>query len=79
MEASAIFIIAHLRGLNAVMVCAVSGNLVENDVIYEDVNYGSVQGWENAIQVALEGIASVREAREQAPNYFNRSQTYAHS
>ena len=56
MEASAIFVIAHLRGLKAAMVCAVSGNLVENDVIYEDVNYGLVQGWENAIQAALEGI-----------------------
>lgn len=56
MEASALFTIAHLRGLKAAMVCAVSGNLLTSDVIYEGVNQGLVQGWEDAIQVALEGI-----------------------
>jgi len=56
MEASAIFTVAYLRGLAAGMVCAVSGNLVTDDVIYEGVNTGLVQGWEDAISVALEAI-----------------------
>jgi uridine phosphorylase len=56
MESSAIFTIAHLRGLKAATVCAVSGNLVTDDVVYEGVNQGLVRGWEDAIDVALEGI-----------------------
>jgi uridine phosphorylase len=56
MESSAIFIVAHKRGLKAAMVSAVSGNLVTGDVVYEGVNEGLVQGWEDAIAVTLEGI-----------------------
>jgi uridine phosphorylase len=56
MESSAIFTIAHLRGLKAAMVCAVSGNLVTDDVVYVGENTGLIQGWEDAIDVALEGI-----------------------
>lgn len=56
MESAAIFTIAHLRGLKAAMVCAVSGNLVTDEVIYEGENPGLVHGWEDAITVALEGI-----------------------
>jgi uridine phosphorylase len=56
MESSAIFTIAHLRGLKAAMVCAVSGNLVTDDVVYVGENTGLIRGWEDAIDVALEGI-----------------------
>jgi uridine phosphorylase len=56
MESSAIFTVAHLRGLKAAMICAVSGNLITGDVIYEGVNERLVQGWEDAINVALEAI-----------------------
>lgn len=56
MESSAINTIAHMRGLKAGMVCAVSGNLLTGEVIYEEVNHGLVQGWEDAILVALEAI-----------------------
>jgi uridine phosphorylase len=56
MESSAIFIIAHKRGLKAAMVCAVSGNLVTGDVVYEEENRGLIKGWEDAIAVTLEGI-----------------------
>ena len=56
MESSAIFTIAQLRGLKAAMVCAVSGNLVTDDVVYEGENVGLIRGWEDAIAVALEGI-----------------------
>jgi uridine phosphorylase len=61
MESSAIFTIAHLRGLVAGMVCAVSGNLVTDEVVYEGENTGLVQGWEDAISVALEGIYRYHE------------------
>lgn len=57
MEASAIYTIANMRGLKAGMVCAVSGNLVTNDVIYDRPNTGLVQGWEDAITIALEAIS----------------------
>lgn len=56
MEASAIYTVANMRGLKAGMVCAVSGNLVTNDVIYDRPNTGLVQGWEDAINIALEAI-----------------------
>ncbi len=56
MEASALFTIATMRGLKAGMVCAVSGNLLTNEVIYDRPNAGLVQGWEEAIEIALEGI-----------------------
>lgn len=56
MESAALFVIASLRGLVAGMVCAVSGNLVTDEVVYEGENVGLVRGWEDAIDVALEGI-----------------------
>ncbi len=56
MESSAIFTVAYLRGLVAGMVCAVSGNLVTDEVVYEGENTGLIRGWEDAIDVALEGI-----------------------
>lgn len=62
MESSAIYTIAHRRGLKAAMVCAVSGNLVTGEVVYEEVNEGLIQGWEDAIQVALEGIVRYEAA-----------------
>lgn len=56
MESSAIYTIATLRGLKAGMVCAVSGNLLTKEVVYDRVNQGLVQGWEDAIQIALDAI-----------------------
>ena len=56
MESSAINILAQMRGLKASMVCAVSGNLYTGDLIYDRENTGLVQGWEDAIITALEGI-----------------------
>lgn len=56
MESSALYTIAHLRGLKAGMVCAVSGNLLTSEVIYDRVNTGLIQGWEDAIVIALEAI-----------------------
>jgi uridine phosphorylase len=56
MEASAVYTVATMRGLKAGMVCAVSGNLLTGDVIYDRPNTGLVQGWEDAIRIALEAI-----------------------
>ena len=56
MESSVLYIITHMRGLKAAMICAVSSNLATNDFIYEGVNTGLVKGWENEIKVVLEAI-----------------------
>ena len=64
MESSAIFTIAHLRKLSAAMVCAVSYNYTAPDEIdYEGVNHALRKGWDNAIDVALEGIRKYEAAR----------------
>lgn len=57
MESAAIFTIAHLRGLHAAMVCAVSYNFsAPEEIDYEGENTALAVGWDNAIDVALEGI-----------------------
>lgn len=56
MESSALFIVARLRGLRAAMVCAVSGNLVTNDVVYGAANDRLATGWDHSIDVALETV-----------------------
>ncbi|CAB4765248.1 MAG: nucleoside phosphorylase [Actinobacteria bacterium] len=56
MESSALFIVARLRGLRAAMVCAVSANLVTNDVVYGRPNTRLAVGWEHSIDVALEAV-----------------------
>ena len=67
MESSAIFTIAHLRGLFAAMVCAVSYNYTRpGEVDFEGENHALVTGWDNAIAVALEAIARY-EADENMP------------
>ncbi len=57
MESAAIFTIAHLRSLHAAMVCAVSYNYTApDDIDYAGENTALATGWDNAIDVALEGI-----------------------
>jgi uridine phosphorylase len=56
MESAALYVLAHMRRLKAGMVAAVSGNLYTNELIYDRENTGLVQGWEDAIIIALEGI-----------------------
>lgn len=63
MESTAIYTIATMRGLKAGMVCAVSGNLVQNEVIYDQVNTRLVQGWEDAILIVLEAIYKYEESK----------------
>lgn len=81
MESSAINTIAHMRGLKSSMVCAVSGNLTTGEVIYDQVNHGLVQGWEDAILVALEAIhlyeeQGLQELSERYLPEFDYSQRY---
>jgi uridine phosphorylase len=61
MESAAIFTIAHLRGLKAAMIAAVSANLVTSDFDYTGENEPLVQGWENEIEIALESIVRYEE------------------
>jgi uridine phosphorylase len=56
MESSALFIVARLRGLRAGMICAVSANLVTNDVVYGRPNQRLATGWEHSISAALEAV-----------------------
>ena len=82
MESSALYTIAHMRGLQAGMVCAVSGNLLTADVIYDRVNTGLIQGWEDAIVIALEAIhryetGGYRAIGEQYQPEFDYAKRYA--
>ncbi|MHB1654596.1 MAG: nucleoside phosphorylase [Desulfitobacteriaceae bacterium] len=56
MECSAIFTVAHVRKLKAASICAVSGNLVTGEVVYEVENTRLVDGWDKEIKVVLESI-----------------------
>lgn len=56
MESSAIFTVAHLRGLRAGMICSVSANLVTGDAEYhhEGADPRLARGWDDSIDIALE-------------------------
>ncbi|MDA8226717.1 nucleoside phosphorylase [Desulfosporosinus lacus] len=56
MESSAIYTVAHVRKLKAACICAVSGNLITGEVVYEKENTRLVEGWDKEIKVVLESI-----------------------
>ncbi|GFN23714.1 nucleoside phosphorylase [Thermanaeromonas sp. C210] len=64
MESSAIFTVAHVRRCKAASICAISGNLVTGEVIYEKENERLVEGWEKEIQVVLEAIYTYEQRRK---------------
>lgn len=64
MESSALFTVCHVRHVRGAMISAVSGNLVENDVIYEKTNDGLVLGWEHEIQVVLDAIEKLEAEKK---------------
>ncbi|QGP93635.1 Uridine phosphorylase [Neomoorella glycerini] len=64
MESSAIFTVAYLRRCKAASICAVSGNLVTGEVIYETENTRLVEGWEKEIKVVLEAIYAYERQRQ---------------
>lgn len=56
MESSALYTIAHLRGVRAATICGTSGNLTTGEVIYETKNEKLYEAWNQEIQIALETI-----------------------
>jgi uridine phosphorylase len=54
MEASALYVVARLRGLRAGMICSCSSNLVAGASLYDDVHTALRSGWMNSIEAALE-------------------------
>jgi uridine phosphorylase len=54
MEASAIYIIARLRGLRAGMICSCSSNLVSGKSLYDGTHDALKKGWMFSIEAALE-------------------------
>ena len=54
MEASALYIVARLRGLRAGMVCACSSNLVDGASLYSGTKADLQAGWMRSIEAALE-------------------------
>lgn len=64
MESSALYTVCHRRGVKGAMISAVSGNLVQDDVVYETFNTGLAEGWENEIKVVLEAIVKIDAERK---------------
>ena len=54
MEASAMYVVARLRGLRAGMICSCSSNLVGGASLYDDVHDALKNGWMRSIEAALE-------------------------
>lgn len=54
MEASAMFVVARLRGVRAGMICAASSNLYDGTSLYSGVKDALKEGWMRSIEAALE-------------------------
>ncbi|NLC88842.1 MAG: nucleoside phosphorylase [Clostridiaceae bacterium] len=65
MEASAIYTIAHLRGVRAACICGCSGNLTNAEVIYTKKNEKLAEAWDKEIQVVLETIYRLEQMKQQ--------------
>jgi uridine phosphorylase len=59
MEASAIYVVARLRGLRAAMICSCSSNLVAGASLYDNVHEALKNGWMRSIEAALETAVSL--------------------
>ena len=64
MEASALFTVAHVRGVKAACICGVSGNLKTGEVIYQEKNKKLAEAWEKEIQVVLESIYQFEQNKQ---------------
>lgn len=60
MEASALYVVAKLRGLRAGMVCACSSNLVDGASLYDERNAALKDGWMRSIEAALETAVELK-------------------
>lgn len=56
MESSAIFTVAHVRGLQAASMFGVSSNLKTGEFIYDKENVALTEAWDKEIQIVLETI-----------------------
>ena len=52
------------KEVKGAMISAVSGNLVNAEVIYETENRGLAQGWEHEISVVLESLYRIDQSRK---------------
>ncbi|GIG53485.1 nucleoside phosphorylase [Demequina activiva] len=59
MEASAMYVVARLRGLRAGMICACSSNLVAGESLYDEGNARLKDGWMASIEVALDAAVNL--------------------
>jgi uridine phosphorylase len=59
MEASALYVVARLRGLRAGMICSCSSNLVSGASLYDNVHEALKRGWMHSIEAALETAVSL--------------------
>jgi uridine phosphorylase len=59
MEASAMYVVARLRGLRAAMICSCSSNLVAGASHYDNVHEALKNGWMRSIEAALETAVSL--------------------
>ena len=63
MESSALYTIAHLRGVKAATINGTSGNLTNAEVIYTKKNERLYDAWEKEIQVVLETIYRMEQKK----------------
>ena len=54
MEASALFVVARMRGVRAGMICSTSSNLYDGTSLYSGVKEALKAGWMRSIEAALE-------------------------
>jgi len=59
MEASAMYVVARLRGLRAGMICSCSSNLVSGASLYDNVHEALKNGWMYSIEAALETVVNL--------------------
>lgn len=65
MESSALYTIAHLRGVRAATINGTSGNLTNAEVIYTKKNEKLYDAWEQEIQIVLETIYRMEQQEGQ--------------
>lgn len=64
MESSALYTVAHMRGVRAATINGTSGNLTNAEVIYTRKNERLHEAWEKEIQVVLETIYRLEQQKQ---------------
>lgn len=65
MESSALYTVAHLRGVKAATINGTSGNLTNAEVIYTKKNEKLHEAWEREIQIVLETIYRLEQQKKE--------------